>query len=81
MIESLKFQFMFMKKKNTFKYSQYFGTWLHTRDSDVVPMSDSHNNMIAYGFNDVTFGGDLTEAMISLRLRMSTLRALALNWH
>ena len=39
------------------------------RDSDVVPMSDSHNNMIAYGFNDVTFGGDLDlpEAMISLR--------------
>ena len=35
-------------------------------------MSDSHNNMIAYGFNDVTFGGDLdlTEAMISLRLRL-----------
>jgi len=58
---------MFMKKKNPFKYSQYFRTWLHTRDSDVVPMSYSHNNMIAYGFNDVTFGGDLTEAMISLR--------------
>ena len=33
-------------------------------------MSDSHNNMIAYGFNDVTFGGDLTEAMIPLRLRL-----------
>ena len=38
--------------------------WIPCRDSDVVPMS---NNMIAYGFNDVTFGGDLTEAMISLR--------------
>ena len=24
-------RFMFMKKKNPFKYSQYFRTWLHTR--------------------------------------------------
>ncbi|KAG2571086.1 hypothetical protein PVAP13_7KG064416 [Panicum virgatum] len=32
MIGSLKFQFMFMKKKNPFKYSQYFRTWLHTSE-------------------------------------------------